>query len=288
MDSSYFARPSGVDDLVEFHKSGIRKRFWSGSEKPFDLVMLSCKEFGKVAGVEAVKRPIPVTHFRDKEEAKFMARKAHNPMIPGVAAIALPRQQSEPQLVAAAKRGHRAAFGELYARHSPRIFAITVRITRNRQDAEDVLQDCFLSALVHLGSFDGRSSFSTWLTRIAINSALMKLRKNRAHPEIEMDGRAGAGEDFAPYESVDPRPDPEERFADRQRQQMVTEAVRELRPALRQIIEIRELHEYSTREAAKALRISVNAAKSRLHHARVALRRTAAVRAMGHRVRRAA
>lgn len=217
-----------------------------------------------------------------------MARKAYSQMIPGVAAIAISGQLSEPQLVAAAKGGHHAAFGELYSRYSQRIFRITLRITRNRQDAEDAAQDCFLSALVHLGSFDGRSSFSTWLTRVAINAALMRLRKNRARPEIEMEGRADAGDDFAPYESVDPRPDPEEHCADRQRERIVAGAVRKLRPALRQIIEIRRLHECSMRETARTLRISVTAAKSRLHHARVALRRMPALRAMGRRVCRAA
>ena len=217
-----------------------------------------------------------------------MARKPFSQSIPGVAAIAISGQLSEPQLVAAAKGGHHPAFGELYSRYSQRIFRITLRITRNRQDAEDAAQDCFLSALVHLESFDGRSSFSTWLTRIAINSALMKLRKNRARPEIEMEGRADAGDDFVPYESADPRPDPEEHFADRQRERIVARAVRKLRPALRQIIEIRRVHECSIRETAQVLRISVAAAKSRLHHARVALHRMPALRAMRRRVGRAA
>ena len=215
-------------------------------------------------------------------------QKAHIPMIPGVSLVGLSRRLSESQLVEAAKGGQDGAFGALYTRYSQRIFGITLRITRNRQDAEDALQDCFLSALVHLDSFDGRSSFSTWLTRIAINAALMKLRKNRARPEIDVEGRADAGEDSAPCESVDPRPDPEEHFADRQREQIVSGAVRQLRPALRQIIQIRRLQECSMRETAQALRISVAAAKSRLHHARVALRRMPALRALGRRVGRAA
>ena len=82
----------------------------------------------------------------------------------------------EASLVAAAKRGQQAAFGALCEFHAKGILHTLFRITRNREDAEDALQDSFLSALVHLESFDGRSSFSTWLTRIAINSALMKLR----------------------------------------------------------------------------------------------------------------
>ena len=92
-------------------------------------------------------------------------------------------------LVAAAKVGDHSAFAELWNRHSKRAFSTMYRITKNRQDAEDGLQDAFLKAYVHLNNFDGRSTFATWLTRIAINSALMILRKKRAHPEAQI-GRA--------------------------------------------------------------------------------------------------
>ena len=199
------------------------------------------------------------------------------------------RQLCDVELVAAAKEGQQAAFGELFARYSQRILRKTLRITRNREDAEDALQDSFLNALVHIGSFEGRSSFSSWLTRIAINSALMKLRKNRACPELSIERPAGVSEDFAPFESADPGPDPEEHFAKRQRETIVAGAVRSLRPRLRQIIEIRRLQESSTRETARMLRISTAAAKSRLYHAQVALCRMAALKAIGpRRVRRAA
>jgi RNA polymerase sigma factor (sigma-70 family) len=195
----------------------------------------------------------------------------------------------EAQLVAAAKRGHQAAFGDLCARHSQRIFRTTLRITRNREDAEDALQDSFLRAFVHLGSFNSRSRFSTWLTRIAINSALMKLRRNRACPEISMDEPVDAGEGFPRYEPVDTHPDPEELFEQQERKWIVTGAVRELRPALRQVIEIRRLQGFSTKETAQILGISATAAKSRLFHARVALRQASSLRAVGRgRVRRAA
>jgi RNA polymerase sigma-70 factor (ECF subfamily) len=160
---------------------------------------------------------------------------------------------------------------------------------RNREDAEDALQDSFLNALVHIGNFEGKSSFSSWLTRIAINSALMKLRKNRACPEVSVEGPAGVSEDFVPFESADPEPNPEERFAQRQRETMVAGAVRSLRPTLRQIIEVRRLQEFSTRETSRILRISTAAAKSRLYHARYVLRRMPTLRALGpRRVRRAA
>src|SRR3981081_3626552 len=89
------------------------------------------------------------------------------------------RAWSEEQLVAAAKSGRRAPFGELCERHMKQVSYVTRRITRNREDAEDAAQECFLNAFVHLKDFDGRSQFATWLTRIAINAALMNISKNR-------------------------------------------------------------------------------------------------------------
>src|SRR5580700_49212 len=97
------------------------------------------------------------------------------------------RAWSEEQLIAAAKIGRRAPFGELCERHVKKVFRVIHRIMRNREDAEDAVQDCFLNAFVHLKDFDGRSQFATWLTRIAINAALMKLRKKRGIREVPMD-----------------------------------------------------------------------------------------------------
>jgi len=218
-----------------------------------------------------------------------LATRLNGLMNADAAPIACSTQPCEAELVEAAKRGHQAAFGELFARHSKRVYRATLRITKNHEDAEDAAQESFLNAMVHLGSFDGRSSFSTWLTRIAINSALMKLRKNRTCPEISRDEQADTHEDFAPFDPVDPCPDPEEQFAQRQREEIVTGAVRNLRPALQQVIEMRRLREFSMKETARTLRISIPAAKSRLFHARVALRRMPSLRSVaGRRSRRAA
>jgi len=94
----------------------------------------------------------------------------------------------EKKLVAAAKSGQSVAFDVICERLAPRIIRSLLRITKNREDAEDAMQDSFLSAFIHIGEFDGRSAFSTWLTRIAINSALMILRKKRTSHEISLDG----------------------------------------------------------------------------------------------------
>src|ERR1700757_803213 len=95
--------------------------------------------------------------------------------------------ESDEKLVVAAKRGERVAFDELFKRHAQNVYRTTYRITRNREDAEDAVQDCFLNAFVHLKSFDGRAQFATWLTRIAMNAALMRLRKNRTAREVPLD-----------------------------------------------------------------------------------------------------
>src|SRR5258708_21413919 len=101
---------------------------------------------------------------------------------------------SDERLVAAAKIGHSGAFNNLYKRHAEKMFRITYRILRNREDAEDAVQECFLNVLLHLKNFDGRSRFFTWLTRIAMNAALMKLRKNHASREVPIDESPETGE----------------------------------------------------------------------------------------------
>ena len=195
----------------------------------------------------------------------------------------------EARLVADAKRGHQGAFGELCERHSKKLFHTTLRITRNREDAEDALQDSLLSAFVHIRKFDGRSTFYTWLTRIAINCALMKLRKNRAGHEVSIDEPVEIGEERMHCEPADGAATPEARCVQREREVMVNLAVRRLRPAIRRAVEIRHLQEFSIKDTAQRLGISVEATKGRLFHARAALRKSARLTSVGRlRVRQAA
>src|SRR6202795_5374593 len=123
------------------------------------------------------------------------------------AAVSDLRAWSEEQLIAAAKTGRRAPFGEICERHMKQVSCVTRRITRNREDAEDAAQECFLSAFVHLKDFDGRSQFATWLTRIAINAALMKLRKNRRAREVPIDEPNPSSEPIAQREFPNSLPD---------------------------------------------------------------------------------
>jgi RNA polymerase sigma-70 factor (ECF subfamily) len=181
------------------------------------------------------------------------------------------REWSEEQLIAAAKIGKRAPFGELCGRHVKKVFRVAYRITRNREDAEDAVQDCFLSAFVHVKGFDGRSRFATWLTRIAINAALMKLRKKRGIWEVSMDEPHPSSELGIGWEIQDAAPDPEEAYRLRERKQIVKAAISGLRPRVRRIVELHQLQERSVGETAQVLGLSTAAVKSRLFHAKVTL-----------------
>jgi RNA polymerase sigma factor (sigma-70 family) len=176
-------------------------------------------------------------------------------------------------LVRAAKCGQSVAFDVLCERLAPRILRSLYRITKNREDAEDALQDSFLSAYLHIMEFDGRSTFSTWLTRIAINSALMILRKKRNSQEISIEGSADSGAKQVTWEMPDHAPNPEKRYAQRERENILRGAIGNLRPAIRKVIELQQLQEHSMKETAAIIGISVPAAKARLFHAKIALRK---------------
>jgi RNA polymerase sigma factor (sigma-70 family) len=183
------------------------------------------------------------------------------------------RERRDGELLATAANGQWEGFGELCGRYSKRIFRITYRITRNREDAEDAVQDCFLNAFLHLKDFDRRSGFLTWLTRIAINSALAKLRKRRGIREVPMEDRGTESDSGPHYEVPDRGLNPEEKFRDSERREIVRIAVRGLRPRTRKVVEFHQLKGNSIKETAKILGITTAAAKSRMFHARVALRR---------------
>jgi RNA polymerase sigma-70 factor (ECF subfamily) len=189
------------------------------------------------------------------------------------AAVSDLRTWSERQLIAAAKGGERAPFGELCERHMKRVFCVTRRIVPNREDAEDAAQDCFLNAFVHLNGFDGRSQFATWLTRIAINAALMKLRKNRGAREVPVDQPNPSFEPAAQREFRDDAPDPEQSCSARERREILNTAILRLGPRTRRVVELHQLQEHSIRETAQILGISTAAVKTRMFHARAALHR---------------
>jgi RNA polymerase sigma-70 factor (ECF subfamily) len=175
-------------------------------------------------------------------------------------------------LVAAAKNGDHEAYAELCRRHSQRALRTVLRITRNIADAEDTLQEALLKAYTHIGEFDGRSAFSSWLTRIAINAALMLLRKRRSKPVygFEVDPEA---DDFRVPEPAETSYNPEESCIQSALENELGKAIRYLSPCLRVVIELRCQEDASMAQIAKTLGISASAVKSRLARARLQIRK---------------
>jgi RNA polymerase sigma-70 factor (ECF subfamily) len=182
-------------------------------------------------------------------------------------------------LVAAARSGSSAAFAELREIYARRVYWKLLNMTKNREDAEDALQDTFLRAYMALHTFEERSSFYTWITRIAINSALMILRKRRLHPEVSFDSPSETEDEAIPaFDFKDSRPSPEHICVHRQRYAYLLRSIQKLPPRLRQVIEMQTMDNYSIREIAQALDISQAAVKSRLSRARAHLASAHAVR----------
>jgi RNA polymerase sigma-70 factor (ECF subfamily) len=198
-----------------------------------------------------------------------------NPAPSNLRPASRPSGADESRLVAAAKSGQTAAFDELCQSQAKRLLRVTYRITRNHEDAEDALQESFLAAFVHIKEFDERSSFATWITRIAINASLMILRKKRPAVELSLDDfRSHAGTLDLPAHA----PDPEVSFARREREAIVRDAIRALRPTVRRALELQQLLELSVDETAKMMGLSLAAAKSRLFHGKEELRRSRALK----------
>jgi RNA polymerase sigma-70 factor, ECF subfamily len=178
----------------------------------------------------------------------------------------------ELELVARAREGDAASFSVLLRRYEGKIFRLAMNITQNREDAEDVLQEAFLKAYEHLDQFQGNSRFYTWVVRIAVNQALMKLRKRRSDRAVSLDEQIDTGEDTVVREIAAWDPDPEERFSQDELRTILTGAIDELAPIYRTVFTLRDVDGLSTEETAEALDLSVPAVKSRLLRARLQLR----------------
>jgi RNA polymerase sigma-70 factor (ECF subfamily) len=179
--------------------------------------------------------------------------------------------ETDEVLIAAAKSGDRPAFLELWKRHSNRAYKTAYRITGNRCDAEDAFQDAWMKAYMHLKTFDGRAQFSTWLTRIAINSSLMILRAKRARPETSVE--ITDGDIWQHFEIADQAKNAEELYATHEQLECLRRAIHRLKPSLRDVLEMHQSSDSSLREVADSAGISIAATKSRLTRARKTLRR---------------
>ncbi len=178
----------------------------------------------------------------------------------------------EAPLLDRARSGDTAAFSELVNRYERKIFRLAKHITQNDEDAEDVLQETFLKAYSHLESFQGHSKFYTWIVRIAVNEALMKLRKRKSSRTVSLDEPTDTGEDTMVREIAVWEENPEQKYSRDELREILDKAVESLKPAFRTVFVLRDIEELSTEETATALDISIPAVKSRLLRARLQLR----------------
>jgi len=178
----------------------------------------------------------------------------------------------ESALVAQAREGDGEAYNELARRYNGKIFRLAQHITQNREDAEDVLQETFLKAYEHLDQFKGDAKFYTWIVRIAVNQALMKLRRRKNDRSVSLDDTIDTGEDTVTREIAAWGEDPEQRFSREELGEILDDAIQSLDPLYRSVVMLRDVDELSTEETAEALNLSVPAVKSPLLRARLQLR----------------
>ena len=178
----------------------------------------------------------------------------------------------EMQLVRRAKRGDDQAFEELVRRYDRNVFRIAQHITQNREDAEDVVQEAFLKAYKNLEKFQEQSKFYTWLVRIAVNEALMKLRRRKPERTVSLDEEVKTEDDSLPREVADWTPNPEQMYNQAELRDILTRTIQGLPSGFRTVFVLRDVEGLSTEETAEALELSIPAVKSRLLRARLQLR----------------
>lgn len=179
---------------------------------------------------------------------------------------------NEAVLVAGARGGSGQAFATLVNQYARNVYRLALNITGNQADAEDVLQESFVKAYTNLKYFQERSRFYTWLVRIAVNESLMLLRKRRPN-QVSLDEPIEAENDLVPRELEDWDDNPEKRYTQTELQQILGEGLRQLDPAYRIVLVLRDIEQLPTAETANVLGLSEPAVKSRLLRGRLKLRK---------------
>jgi RNA polymerase sigma-70 factor (ECF subfamily) len=183
------------------------------------------------------------------------------------------KQDSDTFSIEALKNGSREELARFVDDFSPKIYSMALRMLGDSQDAEDVLQETFIKAITHLKEFEGRSSLSTWLYRIATNEALMIIRKRKPTLNIGMDDANEEGEEgVEPVRILDWCCLPEKELLSAEAHSHLNEAVQRLSPALRMVFTLRDIQGLSIRDTSSILNISEEAVKTRLLRARLKLR----------------
>jgi RNA polymerase sigma-70 factor (ECF subfamily) len=174
-------------------------------------------------------------------------------------------------LLASAKAGDSAAFESLVMPHWNALLRVTQRILRNREDAEDAVQTAFLDAFRNLHGFRGCSRFSSWLTRIAMNAALMRLRVTRRKAETSLDEVADVDNGQSKFHPAETRPNPEQEYLSKESRALLQQGLKKLGPLYVEVLHLRNVQELSVQEAARILELPVGTVKARLHRARTKL-----------------
>jgi len=208
----------------------------------------------------------------DDSEMVTAIEHVHGPAIPFVCSQSLMDGDPDMGLIKAAKLGDRRAFSELSARYTAAIYRKMLRLVRNREDAEDLVQETLLKAFNHLDQFRGTAKFSTWLFRISTNSALALLRKKRRGQERPYEGRDEGDESWKVSDFPDPAPNAEQVYAKYQATSLVSLALQRLPQSYQMLVRGYHEEERSLADVARTMGISIGAAKSRLFRARVTLR----------------
>lgn len=186
-------------------------------------------------------------------------------------------RDTELQLVARARSGSSDAMAELVERYKRRVFRMAQNITTNYEDAEEVVQNAFAKAFRKLATFRGDSRFYTWLVRITVNEALMKVRGKRPK-EVSIDETTEAGRAVLSRDLEDGGLNPEERCSQEELRRILTTTIRELEPGYRNVVQLRDLEGFSTKQTAQVLDLSSSAVKTRLRRARIRLRNSLGAR----------
>jgi RNA polymerase sigma-70 factor, ECF subfamily len=177
----------------------------------------------------------------------------------------------EAALLESARAGDSTAFECLVMPHWDALLRVTQRILRNREDAEDAVQTAFLDAFRHLNGFRGHSRFSSWLTRIAMNAALMRLRVSRRKRETSLDEVADADGAQSKLHPVETRLNPEQAYLSKEGRVLLQKGLKKLGPLYMEVLHLRSEQELSVKEAARILGLPVGTVKARLHRARTKL-----------------
>jgi len=186
----------------------------------------------------------------------------------------IPAKDPQQELILKAQAGNQDALEKLFSNQSPALYQTALRLVGTPEEAEDVLQEGMLSAYRNLRRFEGRSQFSTWLTRIVINAALMRLRSRRARPAVSLDERLADDDEMTFADQFpDTDPNPEQVVARRELEDLLRRNLQTLSPVLRSAFILREMEGFSTEEAAEELGISQGTLKARLHRAKRQLSR---------------